>query len=168
MGDDVGQTLTALTGHEPAVVEQALTRVGQRVNVDRLAWCTGDPAVVAVVNAGDLVTPVLVEHELGQADLALAAELRHTALADVVTLGFVSRMGVALEFAPGVGDVRALLDGYAQLAGLGSVPDSLAPVWLEFASGRAQLSYGGNPLQGHFEFTAKVRGGRIVSPVDLK
>ncbi len=35
------------------------------------------------------------------------------------------------------------------------------------ASGKAILDYCGNPIKGHFEFTAKARQGRIVSPFDF-
>ena len=35
------------------------------------------------------------------------------------------------------------------------------------ASGRATLDYGGNEINGYFEFVCKTRGGRIVSPVDF-
>lgn len=38
---------------------------------------------------------------------------------------------------------------------------------LSSASGRVTLDYNGNPIKGYFEFTAKVRGGRIVSPFDF-
>jgi DUF4097 and DUF4098 domain-containing protein YvlB len=38
---------------------------------------------------------------------------------------------------------------------------------LSSASGRAILNFGGNPIKGHFEFTAKVRGGRIDAPYDF-
>jgi hypothetical protein len=35
------------------------------------------------------------------------------------------------------------------------------------ASGRAILDYGGNPIRGYFEFTARDRRGRIESPYDF-
>lgn len=36
------------------------------------------------------------------------------------------------------------------------------------ASGRVTLDYGGNPIKGYFEFTARDRKGRIVSPFDFE
>ena len=36
------------------------------------------------------------------------------------------------------------------------------------ASGRATLDYGGHPIRGYFEFTAKYRDGRIDSPFDFE
>ncbi len=38
---------------------------------------------------------------------------------------------------------------------------------LSSASGRVTLDYNGNPIKGYFEFTSKVRGGKIVSPFDF-
>ncbi|HUV31778.1 MAG TPA: DUF4097 family beta strand repeat-containing protein [Acidobacteriota bacterium] len=48
---------------------------------------------------------------------------------------------------------------------LADTPES--DVSLGSASGRASLDYNGNPVKGYFEFVAKVRHGRIVSPFDF-
>lgn len=75
--------------------------------------------------------------------------------------GFVDASGVRFkhpsEFSSASGRVRVVLSE--------SPSEDLS---VSTASGRATLNYAGHPIKGAFEFTSRVRKGRVVSPYDFE